>query len=231
MVMEIFAVNLLNPSWFSNYEQLLGLLPLEKQSKLRQFKDIEDSMRGLIAEMLIRNIIKQKNLRNDYQFKLATTTFGKPYLPDVENFKFNLSHSEDWVVCAVDENQIGIDIEKEKLLDLQIAYQFFTKKECDYIFSLKNHQMQRFFEIWTLKESYIKAVGLGLTIPLDSFSIILDSNDSTIRFESESNDTAFYFKQYTIDTFYKLAVCARGDHFPTEIKQLNVDDLVSKIIG
>lgn len=230
-MMEIFAVNLLEPLCYSNYEHLLRLLPLDKQSKLRQYKRFEDSMRGLVAEMLIRNIIKQKNLRNDYQYNFATNTFGKPYLPDVENFKFNLSHSEDWVVCAVDENQIGIDIEKEKVLDLQIAYQFFTKKECDYIFSLKNHQLPRFFEIWTLKESYIKAVGLGLTIPLNSFSIILDSNDSSIGFESESNDTAFYFKKYTIDSLYQLAVCARDNHFPSEIKQMNVDDLLSEIIG
>ncbi|CAH0269255.1 4'-phosphopantetheinyl transferase superfamily protein [Peribacillus sp. Bi134] len=229
--MEIFAVNLLNPLCFSTYEQLLRLLPLEKQSKLRQFKRFEDSMRGIVAEMLIRSIIKKKNVRNDYKYNFATNTYGKPYLSDVENFKFNLSHSEDWVVCAVDGNQIGIDIEKEKLIDIQIACQFFTKRECDYIFSLKDQQRSRFFDIWTLKESYIKAVGLGLSIPLNSFSIIMDSNNSTIGIKSECNDTSFYFKQYSIDSFYKLAVCARHDHFPSEIKQMNLEDLVSEIIG
>ena len=228
--MEIFAVNLLNPFCFSTYEQLLQLLPSEKQSKLRRFKECKDSMRSMVAEILIRNIIKQKNLRSDNRYDFATNAYGKPYLPNAKNIKFNLSHSEDWVVCAVDENQIGIDIEKENSINLQIAHQFFTKEECDYIFSLKDDQLSRFFEIWTLKESYIKAVGQGLSIPLNSFSIIMDPHDHTIAIQTECKDACFYFKKYCIDPYYKLAVCARHDQFPSEIKRINIEDLVSQIL-
>ncbi|MBK3493954.1 4'-phosphopantetheinyl transferase superfamily protein [Viridibacillus sp. YIM B01967] len=193
-MIEIFAVNIFNTFNFSTYEQLLKILPLKKRNKLKKFNIFEDSMRGLVAGILIRNIIKQKKIRNNNQFEFTTNTYGKTFLSDVQNFKFNLSHSEDWVVCAIDGNQIGIDVEMEKLIDPQIAHQFFTKKECDYIFSLVDYQVPRFFEIWTLKESYIKAVGLGLSLPLNSFSIILDTNENTHMIESESHDTSFYFK-------------------------------------
>ena len=99
-----------------------------KTRQIKKFTRIEDLIRGLFAEILIRNIIIQQKLKNNFQFEFATNPYGKPYLSDVENFYFNLSHSEDWVVCAMDSNHIGIDIEKEKSIDITLAKQFFTEK-------------------------------------------------------------------------------------------------------
>ncbi|MEO4052795.1 hypothetical protein [Solibacillus sp. CAU 1738] len=90
-MIEIFAVNFNNPIHYSTYEKLIKLLPQTKQAKLKKFTRIEDSMRGLVAEILIRNIIIKKKLSNNYQFEFAINPYGKPYLHGIENFDFNLS--------------------------------------------------------------------------------------------------------------------------------------------
>ncbi|MEO4052794.1 4'-phosphopantetheinyl transferase superfamily protein [Solibacillus sp. CAU 1738] len=134
------------------------------------------------------------------------------------------------VICAVSSNQIGIDIEKQKIIDITIAHQFFTKKECDYIYSLENHQLNRFFEIWTFKESYIKALGLGLSLPLNSFSIIKDRFNQNFIIESQSQGIEFYLKNYLIDSNYRIAVCARNNVFP-HIKYIDFEDLVIEALN
>ncbi|MFT9818500.1 4'-phosphopantetheinyl transferase family protein [Lysinibacillus sp. NPDC056185] len=230
-MIELFAMNINNSICFSTYKQLMQFLPQKKQDKLKKFTRIEDSIRGLFAEILIRNIIIQQKLKNNFQFEFATNPYGKPYLSDVENFYFNLSHSGDWVICAINSNHIGIDIEKEKFIDITLAKQFFTEKECDYIFSLENYQLNRFFEIWTLKESYIKAIGIGLSLPLNSFSIIKDSIDQNFIIESQFQDRKFYLKNYLIDSTYQIAVCARNYDFPSDIKYVDPEDLVIEALN
>jgi 4'-phosphopantetheinyl transferase len=106
---------------------------------------------------------------------------GKPELSvsiSKTPFQFNLSSSAGLVVLAVGTNDmVGIDIEKMRSLDIdKVVRRFFTATEADAIYRLIDVKRgAAFFALWTLKEAYIKAVGRGLHIPLDSFSIYTDS--------------------------------------------------------
>lgn len=118
-----------------------------------------------------------------YYLKIETTSimifknnYGKPYLKDPNNLKFNLSHSENFIRYALTRGQeIGIDVEWiEKDIDWkEIAVRFFNKLEYEFILSLPTeHQKHWFYRIWVRKEAYLKASGYGLSIPLSSFSVL-----------------------------------------------------------
>lgn len=104
---------------------------------------------------------------------------GKPYLRDVQNcrLQFNLSHSEDCVVYAVAlDCELGIDVERIKELpDMDsIARRFFSQGELADLLAVPSElRAESFHNCWTRKEAYIKAVGSGLSLPLDGFRVSL----------------------------------------------------------
>lgn len=105
---------------------------------------------------------------------MCKNEFGKPYLknknyPDIH---YNISHTKGVIVCAVSNEPIGIDIERIKKLNKRIAERFFTKNEQNYIFSDNGKQDERFIEIWTKKEAYVKWIGKGMEVPFESFDVM-----------------------------------------------------------
>ncbi|WP_367997032.1 4'-phosphopantetheinyl transferase superfamily protein [Paenibacillus sp. MZ03-122A] len=81
---------------------------------------------------------------------------GKPYLVDSE-WKFNVSHSGNWVALAVDIGSIGIDVERMSPIDLDIANRHFSSYEYSDLMSISPEcRLEYFFRLWTLKEAYIK---------------------------------------------------------------------------
>jgi len=195
----------------------LGFLPKEKKDKIKRFINYEDALMSLTAEILIRAVVCSKLGIKNESVKFNRTTYGKPYLEGYDDFHFNLSHSGSWVVCAVSSKPVGIDIEKIREVDLDIAKRFFSKEEASDLFAKEdNEKTEYFFELWTLKESYIKADGRGLSLPLNSFFFRIE-NDNVI-FVSESEKKKFFFKRYDIDKGYKLAVCSMESHFPEDVE-------------
>lgn len=96
------------------------------------------------------------------------TENGKPYAGGTAFF--NISHSGSFAAIAVSDCEVGVDIERIRNVNLGIAEKF-SGGEREYIQSAENPQ-KAFFEIWTAKEAYLKKCGTGLTVPLDSFSVI-----------------------------------------------------------
>ena len=98
--------------------------------------------------------------------------YGKPYLRDYPDTNFNISHTKDAIVCAMADKPVGVDVESVKPFNKRIVERFFTQNEQDYIFVSKEGQDERFAEIWTKKESYIKCSGKGMAIPFESFDVL-----------------------------------------------------------
>lgn len=132
---------------------------------------------------------------------------GKPYF-DYPSVHFSLSHSEDFVVCALSEEEIGTDVEKVKPIDLDIAKRFFSKDEYMHIMSFdnENDRTNEFFRIWTVKESFVKAIGLGLKMPFDSFSIDLSAKAITHSFDEKE----YTFEEFNLLDGYKWAISSAG---------------------
>lgn len=211
----------------SNIDKLENYISKEKREKVNKFYKIEDKVRGLYGELLIRKMIIEKlNIKNK-DIVLKTSKYGKPYLQGFENLFFNISHSGKYVVCSLDCNLIGIDIEEIQPIDAEgIAKNSFTFKEQNYI--LKEDKLEekikRFYEIWTLKESFIKCVGKGLYMPLDSFSIYPDEKNNLILEYSEDKNK-YSLKRIEVDKEYKMSVCSENPNLDLKINNISLETI------
>lgn len=123
------------------------------------------------SEGFARNILgKHLNVDSD-SLVICKNEFGKPYLKDYPNTHYNISHTKGAIVCAISDEPVGADIERVKKFNKRITERFFTKNEQNYI-SNKENQEERFAEIWTMKEAYVKWIGKGMAIPFESFDVM-----------------------------------------------------------
>ncbi|MCK6258777.1 4'-phosphopantetheinyl transferase superfamily protein [Fictibacillus sp. KIGAM418] len=229
-MMQIYAVPIVGfPDRY--FPHLLPFVTEERKQRLFTFSRREDCLRGLLAELLIRKIASDTFAVPVKSILFELTDFGKPSLKTPLNkLHYNISHSGNWVVCITDECTVGIDIEKKNAIDLQIARQFFAQEEYDYIEGNWDEQQkqERFFEVWTAKESYIKAIGKGLSIPLNSFSTVRQGNVEGLRvFEHEN----WYLKTYLLDSEYALTACSQSNKFCESVQIMPIDSLVSYFLN
>lgn len=146
--------------------------------------------------------------------------YGKPAISAEQNcasLYFNLSHSAEKVVLAVSRfENIGVDIEcaKKPRRIAAIAQRYFSDIEAAQLLALPEDQQQsRFYDLWTLKEAYIKACGMGLAIPLQHFSYgFAGDNELTVEFDPRRNDAqgAWQFWQPAAGDDFKMAVAAKA---------------------
>lgn len=159
--------------------------------------------RSLIGDLLVRWKVCTAHNINNHDFQYYYGDYGKPYLSGHSHIQFNISHSGDWIVGAFSNQPVGIDIEKVIPIDLKIATTFFSYKEQSFLQS-DGSDYQSFYEIWAAKESYLKATGMGLSIPLDSFYVIFNKNTNEV-----CSNLKWYFKKIDIAPSYKSVVCSQ----------------------
>jgi 4'-phosphopantetheinyl transferase len=134
----------------------------------------------VIGRGLLREILGWHLGQNPGSIEFRYSSNGKPALWNVETseLQFNLAHSEDWAVYAIARGiELGVDVEHvHDLPDAElIASQFFSKEECcDLVTLHPNDRREAFFNCWTRKEAYLKALGIGLSAPLDRFQVSLE---------------------------------------------------------
>ncbi len=228
-MIEIYAVNFENTFEKSKFNILLSCLTMEKRERISKFLKYEDALRTLISDILIRYLLCKKLGVNNHNLIFKTNEYGKPYLSSYNGVRYNISHSGRWVVCCMDNSSVGIDIEQIKPIDMTIAEKFFSKDE---FLSLMDkdviYREEFFYELWTSKESYIKAVGKGLSIPLNSFTINIYRNDITVSSTYEQN--TYYFKQYFIENGYKMVACSKNNCFPRDIEFVDLNKLYEEAL-
>jgi len=159
-------------------EKYQALLTDDETIKQQRYKFEKDRHDALITRAFIRDLLSYYAdvAPSDWRFNK-----GEKDKPEIVNpplpLRFNISHTKDLIICAVTLiDDIGCDVEDTTRNNdvLSIADRFFSPSETEALFSLpKEKQRHRFFDYWTLKESYIKAWGLGLAIPLKDFSFTI----------------------------------------------------------
>ena len=186
---------------------------------------INDLQRVLLGDLMVRSIIcKKTNIKNQ-NIVFQTASKGKPFLKNRNNIQFNISHSGDWVVCAFSRKAVGIDIERIKPANFEIAERFFSKAEYEALLKKsENERVSFFFDLWTFKERYIKAIGRGLSKSLSSFTVFNENN--TYKIKLDKRLSKFYLKQYSIDKNYKMAVCSLENNY---IENVNIETIHSII--
>ena len=146
--------------------------------------------------------------------------YGKPLLTTPAQYYINTSHTSEYSVCIVSDYNVGVDIEKIAPIDLSILEQYFAAEEAYYIRQgCREQQLLRFYEIWTLKECYLKLIGTGLYKALDSFAIVPYHNNYCIQDDKATrlDQLSVFSRQFNND--YRLSIIMAIETVST----LNVD--------
>jgi 4'-phosphopantetheinyl transferase len=115
--------------------------------------------------------------------RFRLTEYGKPVLDEAFEFHFNVSHTDGLSLLAFAHRRVGVDVEKIRHQPdaLQLARRFFSEREREELENLPAEKLSAaFFLCWSRKESYIKARGEGLSLPLNQFDVSADADPSPI---------------------------------------------------
>jgi 4'-phosphopantetheinyl transferase len=151
-------------------------LSAEERQRGARFRFVADRRRFLIGRGLLRTrLSRYVEEVPPHSWRFASNAWGRPSLatPLAQDIRFNVSHTRGLVVCVLSvAREVGVDAEAMDLQSghLEIAQGHFAPSEiADLQLLAETMRADRFYEYWTLKESYVKARGVGLSLPLDSF--------------------------------------------------------------
>lgn len=160
-----------------------ALLTSEEQEQLHRFRFAQHQRDYLITRALLRTTLSRYAPVPPHAWRFVKNPYGKPALaaPFLRSpLFFNLSHTTGLIACLIALRQeVGIDVEDTTRPGdtVEVAEQFFSPAEVAALRAAPPEaQRDHFFQYWTLKESYIKARGLGLSLPLAQFSFHLQTN-------------------------------------------------------
>ena len=198
------------------YALALAAASPERREKTLRFRFPKDRRLSLGAELLLRKALQELGAaRQDLSYTYGEN--GKPFLSGLPGLHFNLSHSGERVMCAVSGGEVGCDIEQMRDVDLKIARRYFFHGEYERIAAAATEaeRADLFFRYWTLKESFLKATGRGLSLPLDAFQIVLPprGGESEISVVQSVDRRAYRFQEFHTGSAYRCAVCWT-DGFP-----------------
>ncbi|SNS38886.1 4'-phosphopantetheinyl transferase family protein [Dokdonia pacifica] len=168
----------------------LDFLPQGFKEEVLKYRRWDDRYNCLFGKLMI--YLGATMFGNDsFEFnKILKDSYGKPFMED-SNFNFNISHSGNTVVCVFSKQEVGVDIEEINDIDYDLFENVFTPKELQ---DIKDNGLDTFYEYWTKKESVIKAIGKGMSIPLTEIKI--DKESTTY------NDNTWYTKSFKMDNKY-----------------------------
>ncbi len=126
----------------------------------------------ITSEMFIQRIANNYLGISREKLIIDKNKYGKPFLVNFPKVHYNVSHTKGLIVCAISDSCIGIDVERIKSFNKRIVERFLSGNEREYIYSFKENQDERFAEIWTKKEAYVKWLGKGIEVPFEPFDVI-----------------------------------------------------------
>lgn len=143
----------------------------ERREKAERLKTPGAKALSVGAEMLLQHALDCVHGISG-SLRIAPGEDGKPMLSDYPDIHYNLSHSGHYVVCGLGSQPVGVDIQKMERPNLKLARRFFASSEADWLWALPAGQQTRgFYDLWALKEAYMKYTGKGFGLPLHAFQV------------------------------------------------------------
>lgn len=215
----------LQPGFTARFEDYLDFIPAQRRLKYSQHTNESGRNARLAGELLSRFALQNKfNIQNtDIAFDHSDK--GKPFVTGHPEMYFNISHSGDYIVCASANNLTGIDVERIRNTGYDIAKRYFTSEECFDLYSLPAEQQRDyFFILWTIKESYLKAIGEGLALNLNTFRVKRISTGFNLKGNSEAEK--FQVFSFDLGDEYKMAVSTLDNFIPGSITPILIEQII-----
>jgi 4'-phosphopantetheinyl transferase len=214
--------------WLAFYDEITderlhsayrNLLNTEEKEQEPRFYFAKDRRRYLVTRALVRTVLSRYVSIDPKDWLFSTNAYGRPDIVNAqardECVTFNLSHTQSLIVLGVSKHRaLGVDVENlcAREASIDIADRYFAPQEVAALAAAPRHQQQyRFYEYWTFKEAYIKARGMGLSLPLDKFSFYYPDDravEIAIHPELADHSTRWQFWQFRPTPEYLVAVCA-----------------------
>lgn len=227
-MLYVFSYKLVDKSDFDSfYLKIRSKLPQTLIAKIDGYSHPLVQQRSLMGDLMVRSFYEKSLSKDSFQLEFEYNEHEKPLLKNFPNSHFNISHSGDYVLVAFSDKPVGIDIEKNKGNRLKVAQRFFTQEEQNDLFSLPTieKQIDYFYQLWTLKESYMKAIGKGISMSLSSFSFQKEEDFGLLY---SSDDIDFHFSTYEDYPEYALSLCSKYSKKPN-IEILKLSNIISDI--
>lgn len=189
------------------YARLYSAMPPYRKEKIDALRFDRDKRLSLGAGAALQKALSDLG---EPMLRVAFGEHGKPYFPDRPDLQYNLSHSGTRVLCALSDAPIGCDVEKIASAQMRVAKRFFSPKETALLEAQEDPAAQKalFCRIWTLKESFMKATGRGLSLPMDSFSVC--PAGETVILEQSLDEAPYAFYEWDFSDGFRYACCRRG---------------------
>ncbi|MDH5518385.1 MAG: 4'-phosphopantetheinyl transferase superfamily protein [Gammaproteobacteria bacterium] len=202
---DIWQIALTPPA--NDPDDLLALLDNEETARYQQLHHKHKS-RYLLSHVACRQILSRYTQLAASEIVYRKNDYGKPYLNHNSPIRFNLSHSHNLAVIAISAHaEIGVDLEyMERKNDwAKLARRFFSAEEIEDLFQQQQeNQRTRFFQLWTRKEAFIKALGSGLSTPLNTFNVC--TNPVTELLAAANNKPDWYHQDLEISAPYQASL-------------------------
>jgi 4'-phosphopantetheinyl transferase len=207
--------------------KLASLLSSDECQRAERFHRPTDRRRFIAGRGILRKIISAYLALAPGELRFVYNEYGKPFISDDQNrgaLSFNLSHSDGMALYSVVRGRrVGIDIEymREDFATIEVAERFFSKDEFEALKSTPNdRRTEAFFNCWSRKESYIKAIGMGVSYPLDGFTVSLapDATPELLKVNADATEAARW-KMYEIDVGEGYAAALIVENPPVSLRR------------
>jgi 4'-phosphopantetheinyl transferase len=193
-------------------------LSSEEQARAARFRHGSDRRRHIVSHGAVRAILAEALGCDPWLIRFESGPMGKPALPVGQDggIRFNLAHSAELAVCAVTDGvEVGVDVEARRDVpdaEAILRGNFAPCEVEDWLRLPPGRQIEAFLRLWTCKEAWLKACGLGLSLPISQSEITLSGNTASFRSVNGSRPEA---GRWTLRTFepapgYVGAVCVEA---------------------
>ena len=228
---EVWVVQQHAPKVKTRLDAYETLLTDDERQRALRFMHEADRQRFIIGRALARTMLTHYGGLPPSAWPIVIDEHGRPELGahdvSVPDLRFNLSHTDGLIACALTlAREVGVDVENiRRRVTYELPERFFSPREVADLRALpREHQDVVFFDYWTLKESYIKARGLGLALPLGQFTFVRSGTTPHIEFAPELPDdpASWQFAQFWPTPSHRLAVAVRrqGEDVPIVVSDV-----------
>ena len=209
----LWRISSLQPQFIVDH--LTELLSQSERKRAENFHFASDQRRFIVRRGLLRIILGMVLGLPPEDFFLSYSTYGKPFIALDSEINFNLSSSGEFAVIAIAKNrEIGVDIERKiPLSDMQqIAKHYFSPNEYVQWQKGEDHQqIDMFYRLWTCKEALVKALGVGLSLPLENIDITFNADSIPhLAFKDWSRETS-QWGLFPLDITPGYSACLAAD--------------------
>jgi len=204
-----------------------GLISADEMTAAQRYRHHGARSQFLAGRAVVRHAVTARTRWSAREVEIVADRNGKPRLgapSAILDWRFNLSHSGTLVACAFAQSEVGVDVETtSRHIDHgAIARSHFSRPEADWIAANPSRRIERFTLLWTLKEAYLKAVGVGISVPLDGFEFSAITRGSCRVRSRDLPDTQKWHCRFApIRPSYWLSVCSDAEIERVDLRWLD----------